>query len=75
MFAGVDASPRSPPRTRPPSFLGFDHEAAEATVVGSWRRRARPTRAPEVGEGAVQLVFDRTPCYAEGGGQVGDAAR
>ena len=44
--------------THPTEFLGYDSLTAEATVVAS----------PKDGE----LVLDRTPFYAESGGQVGD---
>jgi alanyl-tRNA synthetase len=52
-------------------FLGYERLDAEARVVGMV---ADGRRVESAGEGtAVELVLDRTPFYAEGGGQVGDA--
>jgi len=50
----------------PTEFLGYDQLQAEIRL-----RKYRRVEAKK--EGAYyQLVFDRTPFYAEGGGQVGD---
>jgi alanyl-tRNA synthetase len=48
----------------PTEFLGYDRIALEARVL-----------AVEPGEAdAPWIVLDRTPCYAESGGQIGDRA-
>ncbi|MGW4237178.1 alanine--tRNA ligase [Streptomyces sp. NPDC004749] len=55
------------PRT---DFLGYEHLNAEATVIGLV---SGGTVVDSVGEGCeVELVLDRSPFYAEAGGQVGD---
>ncbi len=52
-------------------FLGYERLAAEGRILGLVRR---DEHAETAGEGdQVVVVLDRTPFYAEGGGQVGDA--
>src|ERR671919_1794891 len=54
----------------PTDFLGYEHLAAEGRVAGLIREGQR---VPSAGEGdRVGILLDRTPFYAEGGGQVGD---
>ena len=55
------------PETR---FVGYDSLAASATVLRMFRGDAEVQSAVEGDE--VELYLDRTPMYAEGGGQVGD---
>ncbi len=51
-------------------FTGYDEIAAEASVVGLLSGGAS---VPAAGAGSeVDVVLDRTPCYAEGGGQLAD---
>ena len=51
-------------------FLGYTDTAAEASVLALLRG---DEEVSEVGEGdTLQVILDRTPFYAEGGGQVGD---
>jgi alanyl-tRNA synthetase len=52
-------------------FLGYERLAAEGQVVGLVNDGRRVDSAPE-GE-SVEVVLNRTPFFAEGGGQVGDA--
>lgn len=54
----------------PSEFLGYEALAADGTVRGLVRDGATVPDA-EAGQ-TVRLVLDRTPFYAEGGGQVGD---
>jgi alanyl-tRNA synthetase len=55
----------------PTEFLGYEQLAAEGRVRGL---ATDGSRAPTATEGqTVRVVLDRTPFYAEGGGQVGDA--
>ncbi|WP_405185979.1 alanine--tRNA ligase [Streptomyces anulatus] len=55
------------PRTE---FLGYEHLTAEATVTGLIADGAVVTAAEAGSE--VELVLDRSPFYAEAGGQIGD---
>ncbi|MGA8045365.1 MAG: alanine--tRNA ligase [Dermatophilaceae bacterium] len=51
-------------------FTGYDEVASEARVAGLIRD-GEPVVAARVGED-VEVVLDRTPFYAEGGGQLAD---
>jgi alanyl-tRNA synthetase len=54
----------------PTDFLGYDHRDAQGRVV-ALVRGVEPIDAVRAGDEA-DVVFDRTPFYPEGGGQVGD---
>ena len=55
---------------RPTEFVGYETLEATARVVGIVQNGAS-VREAQPGE-VVQVVLDRTPFYAEAGGQVGD---
>ncbi|MCU0483283.1 MAG: alanine--tRNA ligase [Chloroflexi bacterium] len=52
------------------AFLGYETTSAEATVVAILRDGIAYDEL--TGAGEAEVVLDRTPFYAEGGGQVGD---
>ncbi len=52
------------------AFVGYDTTAAEATVIAIIRDGVAYDEL--TGHGEADVVLDRTPFYAEGGGQVGD---
>jgi len=56
---------------QPTEFHGYDQLALEGTVIALYREGAK---TDEIGAGeAAVAVLDRTPFYAESGGQVGDS--
>jgi alanyl-tRNA synthetase len=55
----------------PTEFLGYDSLQAEGLTVVALLRDGRPVQQLEAGEQGIVLL-DRTPFYAESGGQVGD---
>jgi alanyl-tRNA synthetase len=57
----------------PVRFTGYDEILSEGTVAGLFVDGRVVTEAQE-GD-AVEIVLDRTPFYAEGGGQLADAGR
>ncbi|MGB3762591.1 MAG: alanine--tRNA ligase [Ornithinimicrobium sp.] len=57
--------------SQPVTFTGYDQVESEARVAGLLVDGARVSRAG--GGQEVELVLDRTPFYAEGGGQLADA--
>jgi alanyl-tRNA synthetase len=57
---------------QPTEFLGYDGLTAGGLVVAGLLRNGRPVDEVSEGEDAIVLL-DRTPFYAESGGQVGDA--
>ncbi|HEX9284949.1 MAG TPA: alanine--tRNA ligase [Nitrospirales bacterium] len=54
----------------PTQFLGYAELDTESFVQAIVKRDARVTEAVEGDE--IEIVLDRTPFYAEGGGQMGD---
>ncbi|MBL1089550.1 alanine--tRNA ligase [Streptomyces sp. NPDC001739] len=54
-------------------FIGYASTEGESTVVGLLVNGASSPAASEGDE--VEVVLDRTPFYAEGGGQIGDTGR
>jgi alanyl-tRNA synthetase len=57
---------------QPTQFLGYDELAAGGLQVVALLRDGRPVDAIATGDEAI-VILDRTPFYAESGGQVGDA--
>jgi len=58
-------------RSGPVAFTGYDEVTDDATVTGLL---VGGTSVPAAGRGTeVDVVLDRTPFYAEGGGQLADA--
>jgi len=60
--------------TAPTEFTGFDELTSEATILGIF---VDGKRVPVIGHGThdadrVELVLDRSPFYAESGGQIAD---
>jgi alanyl-tRNA synthetase len=59
-------------KSGPVTFTGYDQISGEATVTGLL---AGGVSVPAAGQGTeVEVILDRTPCYAEGGGQLADTA-
>ncbi|BBY08341.1 alanine--tRNA ligase [Mycobacterium noviomagense] len=59
----------------PTEFTGFDELASEATILGIFvdGRRVPVVSHSVNGAHRVELILDRTPLYAESGGQLADA--
>lgn len=58
-------------RVPPTAFDGYDHDELEGCQVLAIVREGAEVSRAEVGD-EVEIVLDRTPFYAEMGGQVGD---
>src|SRR5690606_18342836 len=58
-------------KLQPTGFLGYDALTAEGLEVVALLRDDRPVDSIDAGDEAV-VFLDRTPFYAESGGQVGD---
>ncbi len=66
-WSDTTALPTGMPKTE---FLGYETEAAEATVLAIL---VGGETVDACNEGEATVILDRTPFYGEGGGQVGDS--
>ena len=57
----------------PTSFTGYDRLADESTILGIIANGQKQAFAAEGDE--IEVIFDRTPLYAEAGGQLADRGR
>lgn len=71
--AGVGAYREIADRAGETDFIGYTDTEGETTIVGILVDGASSPAATEGDE--VEIVLDRTPFYAEGGGQIGDTGR
>ncbi|MDN5801824.1 MAG: alanine--tRNA ligase [Psychrobacter sp.] len=55
----------------PTTFVGYEQLAAEGVTIDALYQDGNPTKSLNEGMEGV-IVLDRTPFYAEGGGQVGE---
>jgi alanyl-tRNA synthetase len=53
------------------TFVGYEHESVDAPISAVLDEANEPVDAAEEGD-RVRVFLERTPFYAEGGGQVGD---
>jgi alanyl-tRNA synthetase len=61
--------------TGPTEFTGFDELSSQATILGIFvdgKRVPVVTHGDAQGADRIELVLDRTPLYAESGGQIAD---
>ncbi len=71
--AGVGAYREIADKAGETDFIGYSDTQGESTIVGILVDGVSSPAATEGDE--VEIVLDRTPFYAEGGGQIGDTGR
>ncbi len=59
---------------QPTAFLGYDHLEASSLEVVAILKDGKPAEQIHAGDQAI-VILDRTPFYAESGGQVGDTGQ